>query len=74
MAKRCNGVRRTLLALLAAFALAVCVQAQARSETPGPAAHDPLADAAFDHFYNMEYDRATLEFQKISDKHHDDPP
>jgi len=73
MAKRRNGVRRTLLALLAAFALVACVQAQARSETPGPIARDPLVDAAFDHFYNMDYDRATQEFQKISDKHPDDP-
>lgn len=71
MAKRCNGVRRPLLSLLVALALTVCAQAQARSESPGPA-HDPLADAAFDHFYNMEYDRATQEFQKISDKHPDD--
>ena len=63
MAKRCNGVRRPLLSLLVALALTVCAQAQARSESPGPA-HDPLADAAFDHFYNMEYDRATQEFQK----------
>jgi hypothetical protein len=73
MAKRRNGVRRTLLALLAAFALVACVQAQARSETPGPIARDPLVDAAFDHFYNMDYDRATQEFQKMSDKHPDDP-
>lgn len=73
MAKRRNGVRRTLLALLAAFALVACVQAQARSETPGPIARDPLVDAAFDHFYSMDYDRATQEFQKMSDKHPDDP-
>src|SRR5262249_28820739 len=29
--------------------------------------------AAFDHFYNMEYDRATQEFEKILEKHPNDP-
>ena len=35
--------------------------------------HDPQTDAAFDHFYNMEYDRATQEFEKILEKHPADP-
>lgn len=34
---------------------------------------DPLADTAFDHFYNMDYDRATQEFEKIVEKRPDDP-
>ena len=29
------------------------------------APHDPQTDAGFDHFYNMDYDRATQEFEKI---------
>ncbi len=62
-----------VLLLVAAFALAGCAPDQASAGTPNTVAHDPLTDAAFDHFYNMEYDRATLEFQKISDKHPDDP-
>ena len=27
-------------------------------------AHDPLVEAAFEHFYNMEYDRSTQDFEK----------
>jgi tetratricopeptide (TPR) repeat protein len=35
--------------------------------------HDPETQAAFDHFYNMEYDRATQDFEKILEKHPNDP-
>jgi tetratricopeptide (TPR) repeat protein len=34
---------------------------------------DPLNTSAFDHFYNMDYDRSVQEFQKILDRHPDDP-
>src|SRR5258705_8007598 len=34
---------------------------------------DPLNAAAFDHFYNMDYDRSVQEFQKVLDRHPDDP-
>ncbi|HZQ95947.1 MAG TPA: hypothetical protein VFA67_13115 [Candidatus Sulfotelmatobacter sp.] len=34
---------------------------------------DSLTDVAFDRFYNMDYDRATQEFEKIVEKHPDDP-
>jgi tetratricopeptide (TPR) repeat protein len=37
------------------------------------APHDPQTDAAFEHFYNMEYDRATQEFEKIVEKRPNDP-
>ena len=37
------------------------------------APHDSQTDAAFDHFYNMEYDRATQEMEKILEKHPNDP-
>ena len=36
------------------------------------APRDPQTDAAFDHFYNMEYDRATQEMEKIVDKRPND--
>lgn len=36
-------------------------------------AHDPLADAAFDHFYNMDYDHAIQEFEKLLDRRPNDP-
>ena len=32
------------------------------------APHDPQVDVAFDHFFNMEYDRAEQEFQRIVEK------
>lgn len=34
---------------------------------------DPLNAAAFDHFYNMDYDRSAQEFQKILERHPEDP-
>jgi tetratricopeptide (TPR) repeat protein len=34
--------------------------------------HDPLTDAAFEHFYNLDYDRATQEFEKVVEKHPND--
>ncbi len=35
--------------------------------------HDPLVDAAFDHFYNLDYDRAIQEFEKVLDRRPNDP-
>ncbi len=45
--------------------------------TPDPesthgAPHDPETEVAFDHFYNMDYVRATQELEKIVVKHPDD--
>jgi tetratricopeptide (TPR) repeat protein len=57
--------------VLAALVIPACVLCQTQA-SPTPA-RDPAADAAFDHFYNMEYDRATQDFQKISDKRPNDP-
>ncbi len=37
------------------------------------APHDAQTDAAFDHFYNMEYERSAEEFERIVDKHPNDP-
>ena len=34
---------------------------------------DSQTTATFDHFYNMDYDRATREMEKIVEKHPDDP-
>jgi tetratricopeptide (TPR) repeat protein len=55
--------------------------AQSRATSSGGASsaavassgHDPLVDAAFDHFYDMDYDRATQEFEKFLDRHPDQP-
>jgi tetratricopeptide (TPR) repeat protein len=35
--------------------------------------HDAQTDAAYYHFYNMEYDRATEELEKLLEKHPNDP-
>ncbi len=49
----------------------------AGSGSPAAAAafreHDPLVDAAFDHFYNLDYDRAIQEFEKVLDRRPNDP-
>jgi tetratricopeptide (TPR) repeat protein len=34
---------------------------------------DPLSHAAFDHFYNLDYDRAVQDFTQILQRHPDDP-
>ena len=34
--------------------------------------HDPLTDSALEHFYNLDYDRATQEFEKVVEKHPND--
>ena len=36
-------------------------------------AHDSQLDAAFDHFYNMDYDRSIQEFEKVLDRHPNEP-
>jgi tetratricopeptide (TPR) repeat protein len=41
--------------------------------TVAAGARDPLVDAAFEHFYNMDYDRAIPEFEKIYDRRPNDP-
>jgi tetratricopeptide (TPR) repeat protein len=58
--------------LILCLLIAVCPPAFGQSPSHG-APHDPQADIAFDHFYNMEYDRATREFEKIVEKHPNDP-
>lgn len=74
---------RTLGRVLLAFVIVCSLLFSASSLAPGqtqPAAdarhgapHDPQSDAAFDHFYNMEYDRAIPEFERILEKRPKDP-
>ncbi len=63
-----------LLCLAASGAVSAATQPH-----PGPtdppansSVHDPQVDAAFDHFYNMEYDRAIQEFERILDRRPND--
>ena len=75
--RRMNFPHAPRLLRLVSFFLGCCLFALAQSDpqikpTHGPQ-HDPQTQSAFDHFYNMDYDRATQELEKIVDKHPDDP-
>jgi tetratricopeptide (TPR) repeat protein len=65
------------LPFVVALFFASCLPAIAQSQLAPKAAHgaarDPQSEAAFDHFYNMDYDRATQEFEKVVEKRPDDP-
>jgi hypothetical protein len=52
------------------------IRAGEESSVPVSAAsqeHDPLEAAAFEHFYNLEYDRAIQEFEKVAERRPNDP-
>jgi tetratricopeptide (TPR) repeat protein len=57
--------------LLAAQAAAASPQSNSDSLAFRP--HDPLNPTAFNHFYNLEYDRAVQEFEQVLARHPDDP-
>jgi tetratricopeptide (TPR) repeat protein len=65
-------------ALLTLLCLSLLLPVPARSQSSTPhaphsAPHDAQTDAAFDDFFNMQYERATVEFEKYLDKHPNDP-
>ncbi len=77
-------VRRSWLPSLVILCLCLPLpQASSQARSAGSSAlptvsissadHDSAVEVAFDHFYNMEYDRAIQEFQKIVDKSPNDP-
>ena len=53
----------------AAFAQTNAQATESLSSRP----NDPLNRAAFDHFYNLDYDRAVQEFDQVLQRHPDDP-
>ncbi|HET9407859.1 MAG TPA: tetratricopeptide repeat protein [Candidatus Sulfotelmatobacter sp.] len=61
--------------LLVASCIAGFAQSKpANSNIPSISAyHDPAVQAAYEHFYNLDYDRATQDFEKLLEKHPDDP-
>ena len=69
------SLRGSNLAFIVVGALCVVAVANAQSgKAPSIAVfHEPQLEAASEHFYNMEYDRATQEFEKILDKNPNDP-
>jgi hypothetical protein len=62
-----------LLCLLLASCISAVSQSNSDSAISHAAPHDPQTEAAWDHFYNMDYDRATQEFEKIVEKRPNDP-
>ena len=62
-----------LLCLLVASRVPALSQTQSPPDTFHGAPHDPQTDAAFDDFYNMQYDRATQELERIVEKRPNDP-
>ncbi len=66
---------RSSILLPVLFLLAACSlfsQSQPDSARPHGAPHDAQTDAAFDHFYNMEYERAIQDFEKMVQKRPND--
>jgi tetratricopeptide (TPR) repeat protein len=55
------------------FSLLASSQTQPAAEPRHGAPNDPQSEAAFDDFYNMEYDRAIPEFEKIVENRPNDP-
>jgi tetratricopeptide (TPR) repeat protein len=76
--RRVDPLALTYLFIFFFFLLSVCVVAESQTQTAAitivhGAPHDAQTDAAYDHFYNMEYDRAIPEFEKIVEKRPNDP-
>ena len=62
-----------LLCLLAASPTPALSQTQSGPEALHSGPRDPQSDAAFEDFYNMQYDRAAQELEKILEKRPNDP-
>jgi len=60
--------QRLLMCVIVIGASALVASGQAAAPAPAHhgAPHDPQVDAAFGHFYNMEYDRATPNLRRSS--------
>jgi tetratricopeptide (TPR) repeat protein len=66
----------SLLLCLMLTAPAAAPQASKTTDPPETLSfrpNDPLNRTAFDHFYNLDYDHAVLEFDQIRQRHPDDP-
>lgn len=42
-------------------------------ESPSFRPRDPLTDSGFEHFYNLDYDHAIQDFERVLEKHPNDP-
>ena len=64
------------LLLVAGLSLAGVTVFGQTAASPGLQAfrpHDPLNSEAFDRFYNLDYDRAVQDFERVAQKYPDDP-
>src|SRR5580704_13915911 len=65
------------LFLCLVLAHAATAQTNPRAIPPGDSfsfrPNDPLNRSAFDHFYNLDYDRSVQEYDQILQRHPDDP-
>jgi len=77
----CGGIL-SCIASLCLMPLQARSQTQSATGTSGSSlssptltapALDPSVDAAYDHFFNMDYDRAIQEFEKVLDRRPNDP-
>jgi tetratricopeptide (TPR) repeat protein len=79
LSPRAVAYSHLLLSLLFLAFLAPAVAAQTNTQVTRPEAslsfrpNDPLNRAAFDHFYNLDYDRSVQEFNQVLQRHPDDP-
>jgi hypothetical protein len=62
-----------LLCLLVVSRIPAMSQSSIALDSHRGVPRDPQTEAAFDRFYNMDYDRATQEFEKIVERHPNDP-
>lgn len=62
-----------LLLTLVAVPAVAAPQAAPPPDSLSYRTHDPLNQSAFNHFYNLDYDRAVQEFEQILNHHPDDP-
>ncbi len=70
----CNLLLCLVFLLLPASS--ACPQAAKAADSPASLSfrpNDPLNRSAFDHFYNLDYDRAVQEFDQVLQRHPDDP-
>jgi tetratricopeptide (TPR) repeat protein len=65
--------RAFLLLVCVLLAAQVIASSDANSTSLAYRPHDPLNLAAFNHFYNLDYDRAVQEFEQVLARHPDDP-
>jgi TolA-binding protein len=70
---RCAVTSLLAIAALCLASASAVAQEQPADSLPRGAPHDAQTDVAFDHFYNMEYEKAMPEFERILENHPDDP-